>query len=147
MYGPYDNFDTKNAMVIPSLIQKALAKNKTLEVLGDGKPIRDFIFSEDVAEAMIKIVYKKINTPLNIGSGKGHSIKQLAEVIVENVPKKKIIVWKKVKSQGDKIRILSMKKSRKYGLKSKTKLKDGIRKTINWYLKNKNISNRYNVFK
>ena len=147
VYGPYDNFDTKNAMVIPSLIQKALAKNKTLEVLGDGKPIRDFIFSEDVAEAMIKIVYKKINTPLNIGSGKGHSIKQLAEAIVENVPKKKIIVWKKVKSQGDKIRILSMKKSRKYGLKSKTKLKDGIRKTINWYLKNKNISNRYNVFK
>ena len=59
MYGPYDNFDTKNAMVIPSLIQKALAKNKTLEVLGDGKPIRDFIFSEDVAEAMIKISIRK----------------------------------------------------------------------------------------
>ena len=147
VYGPYDNFDTQNAMVIPSLIKKALKKGKYLEVLGDGTPVRDFVFSDDVADAMIKMVFKRISVPLNIGSGKGYSIKQVADSIVANLPEKKIIKWKSVKSQGDKIRVLSMKNSNNYGIKPSTQLNNGIKKTIDWYLSNKNISNRYNVFK
>ncbi len=148
VYGPYDNFDTKNAMVIPSLIKKAIeGGKKDLEVLGDGTPIRDFVFSEDVADAMLEMIKKKINIPLNIGSGKGYTIRKLAETIVSNIPQiNKKIKWKKVKFQGDKIRILSMKKSNLKGIKAKTSLESGIKKTINWYLNKKNISNRYNVF-
>jgi GDP-L-fucose synthase len=147
VYGPYDNFDTENAMVIPSLIKKAIeSKKKYLEVLGDGTPIRDFVFSEDVADAMLEMVKKKINIPLNIGSGKGYSIKKLAETIASNVPNKKI-KWKKVAFQGDKIRILSMKKANSKGIKAKTSIQVGIKKTIEWYLNKKDISNRYNIFK
>ena len=70
VYGPYDNFDINNAMVIPSLINKALNAKKTLKVWGDGKNIRDFIFSSDVADGMLLSVKNKINYPINLGSGK-----------------------------------------------------------------------------
>ena len=150
VYGPHDNFDIENAMVIPSLINKAIQNKKTLEVWGDGKPIRDFIFSEDVADAMIEMIEKNIDGPLNIGSGKGYSISEIAKTIANNVPNgPRKIVWKKTKFQGDKKRILSMSKSNAFGIKSRTTLKDGIINTIDWFIKNKNKSTnkRYNAFK
>ena len=150
VYGPHDNFDIENAMVIPSLINKAIQNKKTLEVWGDGKPIRDFIFSEDVADAMIEMIEKNIDGPLNIGSGKGYSISEIAKTIANNVPNgPRKIVWKKTKFQGDKKRILSMSKSNAFGIKSRTSLKDGIINTIDWFIKNKNKSGnkRYNAFK
>ncbi len=150
VYGPNDNFDVKNAMVIPSLINKATQNNKSFEVWGDGKPIRDFIYSGDVADAMMEMIEKKIHGPLNIGSGKGYTIKEIATTISKNVPNgPKKIIWKKTKFQGDKKRILSMKKSNSFGIKSKTSLIDGIKKTIEWFAKNKSRStnDRYNVFK
>ena len=56
VYGPYDNFDPENAMVIPSLINRASSGERPLTVWGDGSPIRDFIYSEDVADGMIEVV-------------------------------------------------------------------------------------------
>lgn len=150
VYGPHDNFDIENAMVIPSLINKAIQNKKTLEVWGDGKPIRDFIFSEDVADAMIEMIEKNIDGPLNIGSGKGYSISEIAKTIANNVPNgPRKIVWKKTKFQGDKKRILSMSKSNAFGIKSRTSLKDGLINTIDWFIQNKNKSTnkRYNAFK
>lgn len=150
VYGPYDNFDPKNAMVIPSLIYKATRKSKTFEVWGDGSPIRDFVYSEDVADAMIQMIEKKINGPLNIGSGKGYTIKEIADNIsklVSKVPKK--IKWKKTEHQGDKKRILSMKDANLKGISATTSLEVGINKTVKWFIKNENRldNNRYNVFK
>ena len=140
VYGPHDNFDIENAMVIPSLINKAIQNKKTLEVWGDGKPIRDFIFSEDVADAMIEMIEKNIDGPLNIGSGKGYSISEIAKTIANNVPNgPRKIVWKKTKFQGDKKRILSMSKSNAFGIKSRTTLKDGIINTILWEQKICNV--------
>jgi GDP-L-fucose synthase len=150
VYGPYDNYDPKNAMVIPSLIYKATRKNSEFEVWGDGSPIRDFVYSEDVADAMLLMVKNKINGPLNIGSGKGHSIKEIAENIANLVPKSpKKIIWKKTKHEGDKKRILSMKEANLNGIFSPTSLKAGIKKTIEWFVANEKnlINNRYNVFK
>ena len=86
VYGPYDNFDPENAMVIPSLINRALSGEKPLVVWGDGSPIRDFIHSKDVARGMLLAVEKGINEPLNLGSGEGVSIKQIAETIAKHVP-------------------------------------------------------------
>ena len=96
------------------------------------------------------MIEKKIHGPLNIGSGKGYTIKEIATTISKNVPNgPKKIIWKKTKFQGDKKRILSMKKSNSFGIKSKTSLIDGIKKTIEWFAKNKSRStnDRYNVFK
>ena len=80
VYGPYDNFDPENAMVIPSLIRKA-NDNEILEVWGDGSPIRDFIHCRDVALGMMHLVKNKVTEPVNLGSGSGISIKQIADII------------------------------------------------------------------
>ena len=151
IYGPYDNFDRKNSMVVPSLIRRALETEDVLEVWGDGSAIRDFVFCEDVARGMLHAVNNKISLPMNIGSGTGISIKELVEVIVKNLPedKKVKIKWDTSKPSGDKIRVMSMERAKKSGFECKTNLEEGVKKTIHWYLNNKqNLDElKYNSFK
>jgi len=145
VYGPYDNFDPDNAMVIPSLIRKA-HDNKVLEVWGDGTPIRDFIHCRDVALGMIHMVKNKITEPVNLGSGTGISIKQIANIVSERFNRN--IKWLSDKPMGDSRRVFSTNRAEKYGFKIKIDLKYGINETIDWFLKNKSIiDERYNVFK
>ena len=148
IYGPYDNFDQNNAMVIPSLINRALSSKDELIVWGDGSQVRDFVFSDDVARAMILAVEKKINVPLNVGSGRGVTIKKLVESIVSNIPNKKLkITWDTNKPSGDKIRIMNTERIKSYGFECKTNLSDGIKLTIDWYLKNVSYSGyKFNSF-
>lgn len=149
VYGPYDNFDPENAMVIPSLIARALSGENPLVVWGDGSPIRDFIYSKDVARGMILAVEKGINVPVNLGSGSGITIKEIAETITRLIPGGPVkIVWDKTKPKGDKKRLMSMMLAKKLlGFKPNVSLEQGIKETIDWYLKNKSLLNkRYNVF-
>ena len=141
VFGPHDDFNIKTGQVIPSLITKIFKKDKKIEVWGDGKAKRDFIFSEDVAKAIIRVLYSKnVNSqPLNFGSGKAVSIKFLVKKILKISKQKKIIKWKKNAPIGDKVRILSMKN---FNSKIKnfnfTDLETALIKTIEWYKKNKN---------
>ena len=64
-------------MVVASLIKKFFNKAKIVKVWGDGSPIRDFVFSKDMASMMIDVVRKEVVVPINLGSGSGVSIKQL----------------------------------------------------------------------
>ena len=146
VYGPYDNFDENNAMVIPSLINRALRSKKYLKVWGDGSAIRDFIYSSDVAKGMIIAVYKNINKPINLGSGQGVSIKTIAELISKLVPNGPLkIIWDKSKPSGDKIRLMDISKAKKIGFKTEVDVFEGISNTINWYLNSKKYK-RYNAF-
>ena len=150
VYGPYDNFDENNAMVIPSLIKKALNSEKYLHVWGDGSPIRDFIYSKDVAEGMMQTVAKNVQGPINLGCGNGVKISKIAKIIAKNVPNGPLkIIWDKSKPSGDKMRIMDIKKAKKIGFLPKTKLEDGINKTIKWYLEEGNSfsKKKYNSFK
>ncbi len=135
VYGPYDNFG-QYSMVIPSLIKKG-CNNDVLDVWGDGKPVRDFIYVDDVARSMIKIVEKEINEPINLGSGDGVSIKQIAELVADYFNKD--IKWDRTKPSGDMKRIMSSKRAESYGIMPEVTLNDGIIKTIDWYIKNKNV--------
>lgn len=149
VYGPFDNFDPKTAMVIPSLINRALSGENPLTVWGDGSPIRDFIYSKDVAAGMLLAVEKGINTPVNLGSGSGVTIKEIAETIASLVPGKPVkIVWDKTKPKGDAKRLMDIKRAKKLlGFKPQYSLEMGIKETIDWYIKNKNNADkRYNVF-
>jgi len=130
VYGPYDNFG-EHSMVIPSLIKKA-NENDVLNVWGDGSPIRDFIYSEDVADGMIHMVENKINSPVNLASGNGVTIREIAEIVAKYFDKE--IVWDKDKPMGDMKRILSTERAESFGFKAKTSFEDGIIKTIEWYL-------------
>ena len=144
VYGPYDNFDTDNAMVIPSLIRKA-HENEFLSVWGDGSPIRDFIYSEDVARGMLHMVKNKVTEPVNLGSGTGITIKELATTIASELGRE--IKWNVDKPMGDKIRLFDTNRAESYGFKPKTKLEDGISNTVRWFLDNLDIvDKRYNVF-
>jgi GDP-L-fucose synthase len=121
-------------MVIPSLIKKA-HENDKLSVWGDGSPIRDIIHAEDVARGMIHMVENKVTEPINLGSGTGVTIKEVAEIVSEYFGKE--IVWDKTKPSGDAKRLMDMSKAESYGFTPKISLKQGIIDTIEWYLKNK----------
>ncbi len=144
VYGPYDNFNPENAMVIPSLIRKA-HDNDILEVWGDGSPIRDFIHCRDVAMGMMHLVKNKVTEPVNLGSGSGISIKQIADIISKRFGKD--INWLSDKPMGDKRRVFDTTRAQKHGFKTEISLELGINETIDWFLKNKDIiDKRYNVF-
>jgi len=147
VFGPYDNFNKDNAMVIPSLINKFLNSNKNIEVFGDGSNIRDFIYSKDVAKAMLLIMYKNYQKPINIGSGKKVSIKNLVNLINKIINNKNKIKWIKNKNTGDKIRLMNISKLKKLGFRSNFALEDALRETIYWYKINKNKNlHKYNAF-
>ena len=150
IYGPYANFDPKNSMVIPSLIRRIIKGENPLIVWGNGTAIRDFIFSADVAEAMIQVIQKKIEKPINIGSGRGISIKELVNTLLssEIIKKKPKVIFDKTKPTGDKKRILDTSLAKSYGITNKVSLKEGLDKTINWYLNNQSLTHkRFNYFK
>lgn len=149
VYGPFDNFDPKTGMVIPSLIHRALSGENPFVVWGDGSPVRDFIFAKDVAIGMLLAVEKGVNVPINLGCGTGITVKQLAETIAKFVPGEPTkIVWDKTKPKGDKKRVMDMTRAKKLlGFECQYSLEDGIKETITWYLKNKDVLNRrYNSF-
>lgn len=148
VYGPFDNFDPNNAMVIPSLIKRALDGENPLTVWGDGSPIRDFIHARDVATGMMLAVEKGINEPINLGSGSGVTIKEIAEIVAANVPNSPIeIVWDITKPKGDAKRLMDMTRANSYGFKPQISITQGIKETIEWYIKNCNtVNNRYNAF-
>ena len=148
VYGPNDNFDIDNAMVIPSLINKISTSKKVLKVWGNGSAIRDFIYADDVASGMLKILEKKISYPVNLGSGNGVSILNLVNNIKDNFKEKKIkIIWQKDKPSGDKVRLMDTTKAKKIGFKPVIPLSEGLRRTIDWYKRNINNFKKYNSFK
>lgn len=148
VYGSYDNFDPANAMVIPSLIKRAMSGENPLTVWGDGSPIRDFIHASDVAKGMLLAVEKGINEPINLGSGTGVSIKEIAEIVAANVPNGPIdIVWDISKPKGDAKRLMDMTRAHSYGFMPEISIEQGIKETINWFTQHSEIvDNRYNAF-
>lgn len=153
VYGPFDNFDAENAMVIPSLIKRAFEASETgkpLVVWGDGSAIRDFIFSYDVAAGMFLAAEKSPGPlqPLNIGSGEGTSIRELVETISSLMPKPLIVEWDTTKPSGDRQRILDTSRITALGFQPTRSLKEGLRETIGWYKAYHNTTdNRYDIFK
>ena len=135
-------------MVIPSLINRATGGENPLTVWGDGSPIRDFIHAKDVARGMILAVEKGINELINLGSGAGVTIKEVAEAVAKGVPNGPLpIVWDTTKPKGDAKRLMDTTRAKSYGFECQISLEDGIKETIEWYLNNKDqLNNRYNSF-
>ena len=141
LYGPYDKFDPKESHVVAALIKKFVdaKRNNDKEVIcwGTGKPIREFLYVDDCAEAIYLSAknYEKLE-PLNIGIGIGTSIKELAETTKDVVDFKGDIVWDSSKPDGAMKKILDVNKMEKeLNWRPKIELKDGIKKTVEWYEK------------
>ncbi|MCF6154422.1 MAG: NAD-dependent epimerase/dehydratase family protein [Candidatus Brocadia sp.] len=148
VYGPFDYFDPSSAMVVPSLIRRAVKKEDPFTVWGDGSAVRDFVFADDVAEGILLAFEKAADcTPINLGSGMGVTIKELVDIISSYIPGLNVR-WDTSKPVGEYMRVLDITRARgKIGYNPRVSLKDGIAKTIEWYRENMNkLPQHYNVF-
>lgn len=141
LYGPGDNFDPKSSHVIPALIKKLVeAKqngDKQVEVWGTGKATREFLYVEDAARAIV-LATEKYNKsdPVNLGASFEISIKDLVEKIRKIVGYEGKIVWDKTKPDGQPRRKLNVAKAKKeFDFVSQTNFDQGLKETIDWYLK------------
>lgn len=134
-YGPNDNYDTKNSHFFAALIKKIyLAKKnnkKSITIWGSGKPKRELIFVNDIADACIFFMTKKIPSALiNIGTGKDKTILEYAKILMLEFQKKLKIKFDKTKPDGVKKKLLNIDLAKKYGWTAKTSLNEGIKRTL-----------------
>lgn len=139
LYGPGDNFDPESSHVIPAIIRKCVeaieAKEDKIEVWGTGKATREFIYVEDAAEAIVLATEKWDNPdPINVGTGKEISIRDLVELIARLSGFKGEIVWDASKPDGQPRRSLEVSKAKeRLGFVARMDFEAGLRRTIDWY--------------
>jgi len=142
MYGQGDSFDSKKSHVIAAVIKKTYEAKKEgrnfIEAWGTGKPTREFLYVEDGAEGILLATEKYDKPePINIGSDMEVSIKDLVELICKLMDFKGEIRWDTTKPDGQPRRRLDTSKAKKeFGFKAKTNFEEGLKKTIEWYIKN-----------
>lgn len=143
LYGPRDNFRPESSHVIPALIKKCIeAKengDKEVVIWGDGSPTREFIYVEDAAEGIASATEKYDGSePVNIGSGNEISIKDLARLIARLTGFVGMMVFDTSKPNGQPRRGLDVSRAENlFEFRAKTNFEDGLRATIEWYLKNR----------
>lgn len=142
LYGPNDNYDIETSHVLPGLIakfHKAKVDNiPTVECWGDGTPMREFLHVDDLAEACYACMQEYDQPePINVGTGKDISIKQLAEIIKEVVGYTGEIIWNTSKPNGAQRKVLNIDKILELGWEPKIKLWDGIQRTYKEFISNR----------
>lgn len=147
-YGPFDDFTSESAMVVPSLIRRAVEGENPLVVWGDGSAVRDFIHARDVARGMMHVLRETIPGPINLGSGTGHSVRELAEVVKRHQGESLGLVFDSSKPTGDPRRILDTTRARSYGIVPQIGLAEGIAETMDWYRTYRGVDkSRYSYFR
>jgi GDP-L-fucose synthase len=150
-YGPHDNFNAASGLIIPALISRIFDGERPLKVWGDGSAVRDFIFSDDVADFLMLLMERNIPEPLNVGSGLPVTIKSVVETIVKHAElstgRKIAVKWDLGKPAGEQYRVTSIEKARNtLGWEPRIDLETGISRTIEWYSKNKTkLLKRYSI--
>jgi len=142
-YGPNDNFNLDTAHVMSALIKKiSNAKNQKtpkIKLLGSGLPLREFVYSDDVANAIILLLSNELNQTdniFNVGSSEEISIKELSKKISKIIGFKGIIEFDKSQPDGAMRKYLDSSKIKSIGWKPTNLLNEGIEKTYGWYIKN-----------
>ena len=140
LYGYEDNFDLKTSHVLPAMIRKFHeAKNNNADVVlwGSGTPMREFLFVDDLAEAVVYALENRLQDYLyNVGTGKDITIKELAETIQKIVGHQGKIVWDDSKPDGTPRKLMDVSKMKSEGWEYSTELEEGIQLTYNWFLDN-----------
>lgn len=147
LYGQNDNFDPETSHVLPALIRKFhLAKEQNLPSVtlwGSGKPMREFLYVDDLAEAIVfllekieaKDIYGQGISHINVGAGKDLTINELAKIISDVVGYSGKIDYDRSKPDGTPRKLMDVSRINNLGWKYKTGLREGIEKTYKWYLK------------
>jgi len=141
LYGPNDNFHPTNSHVIPGLISKfhngKINNQETVQIWGDGSPLREFLYVDDLSNAISYIIENDIkNSLMNVGSSEEVSILGLAETIKDVVGFEGVIAFDKTKPNGNNRKLLDSSLINSFGWRPKIGLNEGLHKTYSWYLKN-----------
>ena len=143
LYGYNDNFDLQSSHVLPAMLRKfheaKLNKNAPVILWGSGTSMREFLFVDDIANAVVYALENNLIEYLyNIGTGKDITIKELAETIQKVVGHQGKIIWDSTKPDGTPRKLLDVSKMEAMGWVYSTELVDGIQKTYQWFLENIN---------
>ncbi len=142
LYGPGDNYDLNNSHVLPAMIRKfheAKVNNTTVTLWGDGTPLREFLYSEDLADAIVYLLenkdYQDVGELINVGSGKEVSIKELAELVAQTVSYTGEVKWDSSKPNGTPRKLMDSSRLLALGWNPKISLIVGIRLAYSEFLK------------
>lgn len=139
LYGPFDNFDLNTSHVLPAMIRKfheaKSAGNQPVELWGTGTPMREFLYVDDLADAVVFALENQFKDNLyNVGTGVDLTIKALAELIQKTVGHEGDIIWDSSKPDGTPRKLMDVSKMEQAGWKAKVGLEDGIKRTYEWFL-------------
>jgi GDP-L-fucose synthase len=141
LYGPGDNFDLQTSHVLPALLRKFHAAresgSKDVAVWGSGTPRREFLYVDDLADALCFLM-ERYDSPeiINVGWGEDVTIAELAALIADVVGFRGSVVFDRSKPDGTPRKLLDVAKITALGWRPRTQLRDGVRTTYDWYLKN-----------
>jgi GDP-L-fucose synthase len=144
IYGPHDNFDLQNSHVLAALLRKAheakVSGKPTIVVWGTGTPRREFLHSEDLADAVVFLI-EHYDSPeiINIGCGWDVTIRELAELVCEVVGFTGTLEFDSTKPDGTPRKLLDVSKLTKLGWQAKIPLRKGIESTYEWFLNNRKV--------
>ena len=141
LYGYFDNFDLKSSHVLPAMLRKfheaKINNHSDVNLWGSGTPMREFLFVDDLAEAVVYALENKLPEYLyNVGSGQDITIKELAETIQKITGHQGNIIWDANKPDGTPRKLMDVSKMKDIGWEYSTELEDGIKKTYQWFLEN-----------
>jgi len=147
LYGPFDNFDLQTSHVIPAMIRKfheatlrqahGDGNSEPVELWGSGNPMREFLYVDDMANAVIFAIDNILPDNLyNVGTGEDLTIRDLALTIQKVIGHKGTIIWDAEKPDGTPKKLMDISKMEKLGWKAEITLEDGIKQTYQWFLEN-----------
>ena len=150
LYGINDNFHPENSHVIPALIRRfheaKLANAPVVKAWGTGKPMREFLYVDEMAEASIFVMnldnatYQRETQPMlshiNVGTGIDCTIKELTETVAKVIGYQGKIEWDTTKPDGTPRKLMDVSRLERLGWKAKISLEDGLTKTYAWFLEN-----------
>ena len=150
LYGTHDNFDLNSSHVLPAMIRKfheaKLNDNSPVELWGSGTPMREFLFVDDMADAVVYAFENKLPDSLyNIGTGVDLTIKELAELIQKTVGHAGKIIWDSTKPDGTPRKLMDVSKMTDAGWKASVDLEEGINQTYQWFCNNLNKFKSVNI--
>lgn len=145
IYGPYDDFDFATSHMMAATIRKVIERHNPIQVWGTGNDIRDLIYIDDFINALI-LAAEKVETfePINIGFGKGYSIKEIVKIALEvDGYKDSEVIYDPTKPSMIPVRLIDTTKAKRIlGFKARTDIREGVRKTIQWYRKTHGLEYR-----
>tara|TARA_R110002110_G_scaffold37253_5_gene123256 strand:- start:15684 stop:16637 length:954 start_codon:yes stop_codon:yes gene_type:complete len=147
LYGPNDTFNLIRTKVVGALIRKfveaKIEEEETVECWGTGDPMREFMYVSDAADAILQALqnYDDHSQPLNIGTGKDISIKELVEYIIKAVNYEGEVLWNTEKPDGQMKKLLDTTRMKEYINISPVEVEEGIKQTVEWYSINRDEAN------